>query len=193
MNCDKIVGKMYDDMTVAAALADIVGQPTASVFALMKYWEQPILKAPLPGIRGRVPDEQMLHAAKKAVIRFFDMEEAKEKASQVTQAFRLVTGEASLRFAWADAKRSIKRAKLDSKRKIDSWEQCLAMQSGDTNATCEIYICGTRKLTLRAMKSLLCHEGLHNLARRTRPGNPYLSEDLEHVAMALLGDPQLAA
>lgn len=47
-------------------------------------------------------------------------------------------------------------------------------------------------MTQRALNSVLCHEALHNLARRTgRPGNPFLAEDTEHMAMALLGDPQL--
>ena len=46
-------------------------------------------------------------------------------------------------------------------------------------------------MTQRALTSVLCHEALHNLARRVRVGNPFLAEDTEHIAMALLGDPQL--
>ena len=47
-------------------------------------------------------------------------------------------------------------------------------------------------MTQRALTSVLCHEALHNLCRRHgRPGNPFLAEDTEHMAMALLGDPQL--
>ena len=46
-------------------------------------------------------------------------------------------------------------------------------------------------MTQRALTSVLCHEALHNLARRQRVGNPFLAEDTEHIAMALLGDPQL--
>lgn len=184
--------KMYDDWTVALGVSKIVNQPVAAVYTIMKYWEKPILKAPIPGVGGRVPDESMLNSARKAAIRFIEAEAAKDEASHVVQAFRLVTGETGLHFAWEHAKNRISRAKLDCSRAIDSWEQCLAMQSGETNATSEIYVCGTRRITLRALTSLICHEGLHNLARRTRPGNPYLSEELEHLAMALLGDPQLS-
>jgi len=190
---DKIIGRIFDDWTVAAAIGDIVGQPTESVFTIMKYWEKDILKAPIPGIGGKVPEVRMLQVAKRAVKAFFDKEQAKQDDSHIVHAFKLVTGEQNLRFAWDDAKRRVDRARLDHRKKIDSWDECLAMQSGTSNATSEIYVCGTRKITLQAMTSLICHEALHNLARRTRPGNPYLSEDLEHLAMALLGDPQLAA
>jgi len=188
----KLEFKTYDDWTVALGVSKLVNQPVAAVYTIMKYWEKPILKAAVPGVGGRIPDMAMLNAAKSAVIRFLEAEEEKQAESHLVQAFHLVTGETRLHFAWEDAKRRIRRAKLDCDRKIDSWERCLAMQSGPTNASSEIYVCGTRRITLRAMTSLICHEGLHNLARRTRPGNPYLSEELEHLAMALLGDPQLS-
>ena len=65
------------------------------------------------------------------------------------------------------------------------------MNSGDSNSSSEIFICGSKYMTQKALTSILCHEALHNLAKRTRRGNPFLKEDTEHVAMALLGDPQL--
>lgn len=109
----------------------------------------------------------------------------------MVKAFYLATGEAHLRFDWAGAMGRVRRAKFDLLQEVNKWDDCLAMTSGDTNASSEIYVCGTKRITLRSLSSLVCHESLHNLARRTRRGNSFLAEDLEHVAMALLGDPQL--
>jgi hypothetical protein len=160
----------------------------------MRKWEKPILKVPIPGppAHARIPSQQMLSAAKRAVLQFYRGEEALGARSDVVKAFRTVTGERRLRFEWADACRRVKGARLDRKQEIDSWNECLAMNSGATNTVCQIYVCGTRPVTLGALTSLLCHEGLHNLARRTRQGNPFFAEDTEHIAMALLGDPQIA-
>lgn len=184
---------MLGDNIVALALADILGLPESTVRSHMRRWEKPILKVPIPGTGGRVPSQAMLAAAKAAVIGFFEGEEALGARSHVSKAFHLASRESHLTFAWDRAKQRVQRAKLDSLGRIDSWKDCLAMVSGDSNTTSEIYVCGTRKVTLAALTSLICHEGLHNLARRTRRGNPFLGEDTEHIAMAMIGDPQLAA
>jgi hypothetical protein len=190
---DCIQGRLLGDGIVALALADILGLTEASVRTLMRQWSKPILKVPIPGTGGRVPSQAMLATAKAAVIRFFEDEEALGSRSHVSKAFYLASREGHLNFAWDRAKQRVRRAKLDSRGRIDSWKDCLAMVSGDSNTTSEIYVCGTRKVTLAALTSLICHEGLHNLARRTRRGNPFLGEDTEHIAMAMVGDPQLAA
>jgi hypothetical protein len=135
----------------------------------------------------------MLESAKRAVLRFYERERSLGDQSAVVQAFYLVSGEMHLRFDWVRAMDRVRNASLDLRKRIDSWDECLAMSCGDTNDLCEIYVCGTKKITVRALTSLVCHEGLHNLARRTRPGNSFLSEALEHQAMALIGDPQLVA
>ena len=96
-----------------------------------------------------------------------------------------------MRFDWPAAMARVRRACFDYRQEIDLWTECFAMSSGDSNALSEIYVCGTKKVTLRALTSLICHEGMHNFARRVRPGNSFLSEDTEHIAMALIGDPQL--
>ncbi|CAK0828949.1 unnamed protein product, partial [Prorocentrum cordatum] len=106
-------------------------------------------------------------------------------------AFLLASNETSLRFDWERARARVRNARFDMKQKVDSWDECLAISSGDTNFLTEIFVCGTKRATLKALTSLVCHEGLHNLAMRRRRGNPYLSEGTEHLAMALLGDPQL--
>mmetsp|Transcript_30253 Transcript_30253/g.85307 ORF Transcript_30253/g.85307 Transcript_30253/m.85307 type:complete len:269 (+) Transcript_30253:79-885(+) len=191
---DAVVGDLFSDWTVAAALADLMGRRPGAVQAIMQKWEKPILKVPIPGATARrAPSLAMLGAAKRAVVDFYDREMAQGHRSHVVKAFYMASGESELRFEWAEARRRVMMAELDYSREIDSWKDCLAMNSGETNADCKIYICGTRRITLRALTSLICHEGLHNLARRTRRGNPFLSEDTEHIAMALIGDPQLAA
>lgn len=186
-----IASRLVSDDVVAGALSDILAVEECSVRTLMRRWKKPILKTSIPGRNGQVPTQAMLAVAKAAVRHFLDVEEALGERSQLVQAFRLASGECSLQFMWSWAKQRVRRAKLDLQENVDSWQDCYAMVSGSSNAQCEIYVCGKRKLSLRALTSLVCHESLHNLARRTRRGNPFLGEDTEHVAMALLGDPQL--
>eukprot|EP00931_Biecheleriopsis_adriatica_P105739 TRINITY_DN80274_c0_g1_i1.p1 TRINITY_DN80274_c0_g1~~TRINITY_DN80274_c0_g1_i1.p1 ORF type:complete len:247 (+),score=43.23 TRINITY_DN80274_c0_g1_i1:84-824(+) len=189
---------ILDDSCVAEALAEVlppispgIAHKPAQVFQLMRLWAKPILKANIPGMSTRPVSKAMLDTAKREVLRFYQQQQALGDRSNVVEAFYLATGEVQLRFDWTSAMAKVKRASFDRHKKIDSWEDCLAMTSGESNARSEIYVCGTRRLTQRALNSLLCHEGLHNLARRARPGNPFLSEELEHMAMALIGDPQL--
>lgn len=183
--------KALSDHLVAQALAGLLLRKPSTVRTLMRRWEKTILKAPIPGTAGRLPTKAMLQVAKGTVLRFYAAEEALGRRSDVVKAFYLASGERHLRFDWLAAMARVRRARFDYTQEIDRWDECLAMSSGDTNALSEIYVCGTKKVTLRALTSLICHEGLHNLARRVRQGNSYLSEDLEHIAMALIGDPQL--
>jgi len=186
-DCPTIVS----DKIVADALAELLRKDSTLIDSLMRAWKKRILKAQIPGVPGRMPSKAMLETAKRAVLSFLGKEEAQGDESAVAKAFRFVTGDQSLRLDWDSAKGRVQRTRLDRRQKIDKWNECLAMQSGQSNSTTEIWVCGTRRLTLRALTSLICHEGLHNMARRTRRGNSFLSEDLEHMTMALLGDPQL--
>lgn len=190
---DSIVGEVFSDGTVALALADILGRRPESMRCLMRRWRKPILKVPIPGHCGRRPSKAMLDTAKDAVLRFLRSEEMLGSRSHVVKAFHVASGESALRFEWATARTRVRRAKLDFQHEIDSWEDCLAMASGDSNEESEIYVCPSRRVTLRALTSLLCHEAMHNFAKRTRRGNPWLAEEIEHLAMAMLGDPQLAS
>lgn len=182
---------ILDDDLVAIAIACVIPEHPAVVREIMSQWERPILKTVIPGNARKKPSLAMLEVAKKKVRRFFKEEDALGLQSDVVKAFLLASGEKSLRFDWTSAMDKIKRATFDLTNEVDSWDECLAMTIGDTNALCEIFVCGTKCMSQRVLTSLLCHEALHNLARRTRRGNSYLSEDIEHVAMALLGDPQL--
>jgi hypothetical protein len=181
-----------DDDEVARNLAKVLPSQTPNqVSKLMRRWRKPILKAAVPGRATRLPTKAMLEKAKERVLSFYQTEEALGDRSDVVKAFLLVSNEQSLRFDWERARARVRNARLDFKGNIDPWDGCFAISAGDTNSLSEIFVCGTKKATLKALTSLVCHEGLHNLALRRRRGNPYLSEDTEHQAMALLGDPQL--
>ena len=176
---------------MADAISDFVPKRPSTVLALMRRWSKPILKAPIPGLATKTPTQAMFKTAKQAVLRFYAREQALGTKSDIVKAFLLASGEHALRFDWPAAMARVRRACLDYRQEIDLWTECFAMSSGDSNALSEIYVCGTKKVTLRALTSLICHEGMHNFARRVRPGNSFLSEDTEHIAMALIGDPQL--
>jgi len=182
--------RILNDEIVAAAVKMFVPLSLPAVRRLMRRWVKPILKAHIPGIGARLPTEKMLQNAKDSVVRFFDHEQDLGPESDVLRAFLLVSGEPRLRLDWESACARVRRAKLDKDQSMDSWCQRLAMTTGQSHLLSEIYICGSRRLSQGALNSLVCHEALHNMARRLRPGNPFLSEDAEHVAMALLGDPQ---
>lgn len=153
-----------------------------------------IFTVPIPGNpRGHTgrPTKAMLNQAIKNVIKFYDAEEKLGERSAVYQALMIASAEKKLSFDWDAARRRVSRAKFDVKKEVDEWKDCLAMSHGDSQGEVEIAVCGTKTMTVTALTALLCHEGLHNLARRTRPGQKYLSAEIEHVAMALMGDPQL--
>jgi len=179
------------DHFVAEALSDFIPRRPGVLLNLMRRWEKPILKAKIPGKARHRPSRCMLAAAKRRVLRFYAHEAALGDRSDIAKAFRLASGEHQLRLDWDRAMKCVRKARYDNRQEIDEWDECLAMSSGESNLSCEIFVCGTKKMTLRALTSLICHEGLHNLARRTRPGNTFLAEDIEHMAMALVGDPQL--
>merc|ERR1712216_517850 len=137
-----------------------------------------ILRQDIPGFKGkRRVTPAMFAKAQREVLRFYKREERKGASSHIAKAFQLASGENKLRFCWPDAVRRIIEARLDYRLKVDgwSWGSNYAMTSGDTNATGKIYVSGRRRLNQKALTSLLCHEGLHNLAKRDRPGNPWLS------------------
>lgn len=188
---DKVRGVLLSDAAVARALAGYVHKSPVTVRRLMRRWGKLILKVPIPGKAGRVPTKRMLSDAKRDVLLFYDAEEALGERSAVVKAFYMASHERELRFDWAKARQRVQDASLDFWDKVHNWDECLAMSSGPNNNSCNIYVCGTRPVTQQALTSLVCHEGLHNLAKRVRAGNPFLAEEREHVAMALIGDPQL--
>eukprot|EP00439_Symbiodinium_sp_Y106_P050616 s5055_g6.t1 len=128
------------DRHVAEALAESLpcDLTPQQIFCLMSHWQKPILK----------------------VKRFLAREKALGDESKVVKAFQLASGEPSLRFDWAFAQEKAHNASLDREQKVDAWSECFAMTSGHTNLSSEIFLCGTKKLTQKALNSLLCHESL---------------------------------
>lgn len=182
------------DEAVALALSDVMKFPLQTVASLMELMQKPILKAPMPGENPQLPCKAMMDVAKAEVIKFLEVEEALGVDSHLVGAFHIASGEVNLFFDWDLAKSRVRNARLDRRRAIDPWITGLAMLvwGGDTlPAQNGIWLCGTRKLSQGALTSLICHEALHNMVRRLRPGYKWLSEETEHVAMAFLGDPQL--
>lgn len=141
--------------------------------------------------RKTLPTEKMMKLAKRKVLNFYEREQKLGERSAVYHAFMLASREEKLTFDWEIAKERVRGAKYDRNKKVDKWEDCLAMSHGESQGEVEIGVCGHKPMTLKALTALICHEGLHNMARRTRPGQKYLSAEIEHVAMALMGDPQL--
>ena len=91
-------------------------------------------------------------------MRFLAREKTQGEDSKLVKAFQLATGEPSLRFDWDFAQQKARDASLDKKQEIDAWSECFAMTSGSSNLCSDIFVCGTKKLTQRALNSLLCHE-----------------------------------
>jgi len=169
-----------------------LGKSRATVLSLVEKLAHPILaKVQIPGRARGPPTRAMLQKAKRTVIQFYEEQKALGKKSRVYQAFRLASGEKELAFYWDKGIKRVKEAYYDKKYEIDNWDDVYAMTNGDTLADIELVVCGTRPLTLKALTALVCHEGMHCLAQRKRRGQVYLSDDIEHVAMALLGDPQI--
>ncbi|CAK0838801.1 unnamed protein product [Prorocentrum cordatum] len=146
---------VLDDDNVALALAELLpSQTPGKVRRLMRRWMKPILKVKVPGRATHLPTKAMLEKAKEKVLRFYRGEEALGDRSVVVKAFLLASRERSLRFDWDRACERVRNASFDMKKHIDSWDECLAMSSGDTNFSSEIFVCGTKKVTLKASQ---CH------------------------------------
>jgi hypothetical protein len=170
-----------------------VGLPPEMVCKIYRVLCRGIFTVCIPGWPRRkgLPTEKMLKIAKRKVLNFYNREQKLGERSAVYHAFMLASREEKLTFDWEIAKERVRGATYDRNRKVDKWEDCLAMSHGDSQGEVEIGVCGHKPMTLKALTALICHEGLHNMARRTRPGQKYLSAEIEHVAMALMGDPQL--
>lgn len=168
-----------------------LGKSRERVLSLVQKLAHPIFLTQIPGVACNCPSDLMLKRAKRTVVRFFKEQQALGTRSIVYKAFLIASEEKELVFDWDKSIRRVKEAFYDKKYQIDDWEDVYAMACGPTRSHIRIVVCGSRPLTCTALTALLCHEGMHCLAKRTRPGQVFLSDDIEHVAMALLGDPQI--
>lgn len=173
-------------------LEEHLGQPREKILSIVRKLAHPILVVKIPGAtKKKRPSNAMLQKAKRTVVQFYKEQQALGTRGSVYKAFLIASKEKELDFYWDKAIQRVEEAYYDKKHEIDDWEDVYAMTNGDTRSDIELVVCGTRPLTLPALTALICHEGMHCLARRTRPGQVFLSDDIEHVAMALLGDPQI--
>lgn len=169
-----------------------LGKPREKILSMVRKLAHPILaRVQIPGPSRKPPSNDMLQKAKRTVVQFFEQQKALGTESIVYKAFCIATKEKELVIDWDKGIQRVKDAYYDRKYQIDSWEDVYAMARGATRSRVQLVVCGTKPLTQRALTALVCHEGMHCLARRKRQGQVFLSDDFEHVAMALLGDPQI--
>jgi len=154
-------------------------------------------------VGARKRSKNILNRAKTAALNIIEKQEklSKKMYPKVTpfeQAFMDASGSPSLDFSYSWMKHLIARARYTRK----SWGS-----SGDTppdkegravsgiergiafNNCIEIRVNPGAVFTVDELTQVLVHESLHNTVERAKcRGNPALSADIEHRAMALLGD-----
>lgn len=145
---------------------------------------------PPKSCRGaRYASTAMMCRAKKAVLRELDRQrelgKVGKKPSPLEQAFLDASQESRLTFDYTRMKSLVQGAtflKGTSRNGFDADDYAY-------NDNTRITINGSMKLVERQLRIILIHECLHNTVERDgKPGNPTLGENIEHTAMALLGD-----
>lgn len=137
------------------------------------------LQVPQGGYRT-TPCASGLERQKKEALKVIDREEAKfdRGNSKIMQTFHDVTGEDTLYVDYDKMRGFVSGAKL--------WK--LPKDTFGVNDAQRVTINSSRKLTQGQIRKTLLHEALHYTITRARRGNPFLSTDLEHQAMAMFGD-----
>lgn len=131
----------------------------------------------------------MLVRAKKAVLKELHRQErlgqVMKKPSRLEQAFLDASQETCLAFDYDRMRRLVSKASF----RKDSRRAGFAQHDYAFNDSVQIVVNGSVPLVEKQLRSILMHECLHNTVERDgKPGNPTLSEEIEHLAMALLGD-----
>jgi len=138
---------------------------------------------------ARIASEPMLARVKDEVIKILEKFEYKGLSKQtgkpnvLEQAFLDASGEKVLRFKYAERKLAVRNAKFSGKhfngvnRTDHGWAEKQVIMLNK-------FI----PFTEGDLRIVVLHEALHLFAERSRPGNPMLSEEVEHVAMGLLGE-----
>lgn len=124
-----------------------------------------------------------LERAKRAVFNYLNKIEADvyaDKVSSFEKAWFEASGENQLNFNFADMREGVMNAKYGIK----------TMQDYDFayNDGLQIIINRNYYFTQTDIEQILFHECLHHNVTRNRPGMRALNEDIDHLAMALLGD-----
>jgi len=128
----------------------------------------------------------MLWRAKKVVLKEIDRLERlvwDDRDSTFERAFFNASGEVRLQFNFADMRDNVINAQFGVK-------DLHRTEDFGHNDGLHVVINKHQALNQTQMEMLLLHEALHhNVMRSGRPGNQYLNDDMEHLAMAILGDP----
>jgi len=137
--------------------------------------------------KGKSGNESMLQRAKRRVIKELNRQKdlGRYKPSPLEQAFFDATNENFLAFDYERMKTLVRNARFCNSREQKDF------QAYDDAYNDNINIVLNRNIPF--VESEICitllHECLHNTVERSgKPGNPQLSAQNEHTAMALLGD-----
>jgi len=135
------------------------------------------------------PSSNMLKKAQHFVLAEIDRQEKQSKRagriSGMERMFYLATGERDLHVDFAMMRKMVREVKLMKFTGDDRHD----MGYMDPNIN-RIKINSGHKMTMYDIKVTLMHEVMHGTIKRVgRPGNPEISEATEHLAMALIGDP----
>lgn len=137
----------------------------------------------------RLASQAMLLRAKKAVVKELTRQERlgrlTKNPSRLEQAFLDASQENRLAFDYDRMRALVTKAAFRKDGRRSGFEQ----YDYAFNDSTRIIVNGSVPLVEKQLRSILMHECLHNTVERDgKPGNPTLSEDIEHLAMALLGD-----
>jgi len=137
--------------------------------------------------KARKGSKAMLERAKQRVLKELSRQQAigDYKTSPLEQAFLNATGETCLTIDYDWMQKLIRNARFGDA----STKEGFRSDEDAFNDNLEIIINSKMPFVEREISCTLLHECLHNTVERNgKPGNPQLSEHLEHTAMALLGD-----
>jgi len=139
------------------------------------------------GEKGQARNIKMLLRAKKKVLKELSRQQELGiyTPSPLEQAFLDATNESFLTIDYGWMKKLVRTARFSDPSEqerfmpdVDAWNDNVEIILNSEKLFVESKICQT-----------LLHECLHNTVERAgKPGNPQLSEQTEHMAMALLGD-----
>jgi len=126
---------------------------------------------------------RLLKVAKKKVFDYLGVLEKQvlaDKISPFERAWFEASGENKLNFNFAGMREDVNSARYGYK---DFEEDDLGWNDGAS-----ILINKKYPLRQRDLEHLLLHEAMHGNITRARQGHVFMNEDMEHLAMALLGD-----
>jgi len=129
--------------------------------------------------------DRLLRAAKKEVLKTIDKLEKRvwdDKISSFERAWFEASGENRLMFNFADMRENVINAKFGLKDLEPN-------EDFGHNDGLQVILNKNTPMNQVELEKLLLHESMHHNVTRARQGNPALNDDIDHLALALLGDP----